>query len=330
MTIEEKIYSFEEENTVIGIGNASPFYYMIPILEKIKVPFVNYDIQTRIDPKLTKKNAKSIITLCMSYNKKYVGKLDDKLRGNMSIGAIGTDYHIIIKNKLENIKNSLFLDGDIFVDTGPLIDREVAKRCGLCACGKSQNMINKKLGSVMFIGYMLVSENLRQTENIYTEDMCKNCDNCIKYCPTNAITKDGFDYTKCISYLTQKKHLENDFEKIAINKQIYGCDICQKVCPHNKDVYAENIDDIDAFFPDIEHLLSITNKQFDETYKKRACGWQGKKILQRNAIIVLSNGAYSEKAISILEKMVGDKRENISECAKYALNKLKGKKNGIF
>ena len=284
-TLEEKIYSFEEENTIIGIGNAEPFYDIKEILENKYVPFVEQDVEKRINPKLINKNAKSIIALGLSYNKKFVGKLDDKIRGRISIGAMGMDYHILVKEKLLRIKNELNLKGDIFVDTGPLVDREVAKRCGLGQIGKSGNIINKKLGSIFFIGYMILEIELEPTKVLDFIDLCKDCDKCIKCCPSGSILENDFKYEECISYLTQCKGILTDREKSIINKQIYGCDICQRVCPYNKDIYFENIYDIEIFFPDIEKLLFMSNKEFNETYKKTASGWRGKKILQRNAII---------------------------------------------
>ncbi|WP_250278592.1 tRNA epoxyqueuosine(34) reductase QueG [[Clostridium] colinum] len=326
MTLEEKIYSFEEENTIIGISDATPFYSIKPILEKSDIPFVEKDIEKRINPMLIRSDAKSIIALGLSYNKTFVGDIDNKIRGKISIGAMGLDYHILVKEKLENIKNSLKIEGDIFVDTGPLVDREVAKRCGLGIAGKSGNIINKKLGSIFFIGYMVTNVQLKPTINTYTDDLCKNCDKCIKACPSGAILENGFNYKVCISYLTQKKELESEEEKKLINRQIYGCDICQKVCPYNKEVYKEEICDVDTFYPNIKEILNMTNKQFESTYKKTACGWRGKKILQRNAIIALANYKYSEKAIEILEKMKNDTREDIKNYALWAIDKLNNKR----
>ncbi len=326
MTLEEKIYSFEEENTVIGIGDARPFYNIKHKLEQTYVPFVEKDIEKRITPSLIRKDAKSIIALGLSYNKVFVGNMDKRLRGKISIGAMGLDYHIIIKKKLENIKDTLKIDGDIFVDTGPLVDREVAKRCGLGQIGKSKNLINKKLGSIFFIGYIITNIELKPTVNYYEKDLCKDCNKCIVACPSGSILEDTFDYTMCISYLTQKKQLDSEEEKKLISRQIYGCDICQRVCPYNKDIYKQEIYDIDIFYPDIENILNMSNKEFENSYKKSACGWRGKKVLQRNAIIALANYKYSEEALNILESLKNDKREDIKLYVLWAIEKLKSKR----
>lgn len=333
ITLEEKIYSFEEENTAIGIGKCEPFYYLKDILYNTETPFVTKDIDKRIYPKFSRATAKSIVALALSYNKKFIGNMDNKLRGKMSIGAIGKDYHILVKEKLLNIKNSLNLNGDIFVDTGYLVDREIAKKCSLGVFGKSGNLINEKLGSIIYIGYMLVDEILKPTQksDFFNRNLCENCDRCIKYCPSGAIKQNSFNYKVCISYLTQNKTLQNENEKKLIGKQIYGCDICQLVCPYNKDKYIEKSSNIDDFFPNIENLLFISNKEFNETYKKTASGWRGKKILQRNAIICLSNSTYSKEAIMLLEKFLKtDKRDDLKKETILAINKLKEKNNGLF
>lgn len=328
MTLEDKIYSLEEPNIVIGIGSTEPFFELREVLEKVETPFVNSNIENRINPRLIRANAKSIICIAMSYNKKFKGTMDKEIRGNMSVGSIGIDYHRLIYKKLDDFRNLLKLEGDIFVDTGDLVDREVAKRCGIGAIGKSGNLINAKLGSVIYIGYMLVDVQLKYKE-ITEYDFCKTCDNCIKACPTNAISTKGFEYKKCISYLTQKKELSEDERKL-IKNQIYGCDICQNVCPCNKNVFYEELYNIDEFHPKIEDLLNMSNSIFNKTYKNRACGWRGKKILQRNAIITLGNSScYSNSKMHILKNSLNDSREDIKDVSLWAINEIEKKRGTI-
>lgn len=330
MTLEEKIYSFEEDNTIIGIGNAEPFHEIRDRLLAIETPFVTKDINRRITPKLIRETCQSIICIAMSYNKKFIGKMDDEVRGKMSIGAIGIDYHKLIFDKLRNIKTELNLEGDIFVDTGDLVDREVAKRCGIGNIGKSGNIITEKLGSLVYIGYILVDIKLEYSK-IIDKDFCQNCDKCIKACPTNSIKKDIFEYSSCISYLTQKRELSQN-ERNLINLQIYGCDICQNVCPYNKNVFCEYSNVIDDFYPKIADILNMSNSTFSKTYKKQSCGWRGKKLLQRNAIITLGNGSYDISKIEMLKKLFQDTREDIREVAGWSIEQLEDKRkhNGIF
>lgn len=326
LTLEEKIYSFEEENTAIGIGSAEPFYHIREKLLNTDTPFVEKDVEKRIDPKYSRATAKSIIALALSYNKKFTGKIDSKIRGRISIGAMKKDYHIIIEEKLNFIKDSLNLNGDAFVDKGYLVDREVALRCGLGRRGKNGILINEKLGSIIFIGYLLVDEVLTPTKPLPEKDICGDCDICVKACPGNAILKDRLNYQTCKSYLTQCKTLTLESEKTLIGRQIYGCDICQLCCPHNENKYYDPIDDIEVFFPDLEKLLFISNKEFEQTYKKTAAGWRGKKLLQRNAIICLSNSPYKKEHIDLLEKFIKtDNRQDMIDYANWAINNIKNK-----
>jgi len=153
--LENVIYNFADKNNIIiGIGNAYDFENVRDSL-KNAIPFVNKNIDERIKPSVTMENVKSIIAIGLGYNKKLKIKTDDKLRGKISIAAIGTDYHIIINNKLEKLRNELLkytsFESMIFCDTGPLIDKEVAKRCGLGWQGKNSLIISKKFGSMFFI-----------------------------------------------------------------------------------------------------------------------------------------------------------------------------------
>lgn len=316
----EIISSYAEENNLIyGIGSAEPFYDLKPILEKSETPFISSSAEERINPKFTLSTAKSIICLGLSYNKKYNGKFDGEIRGNLSVGAVGEDYHIILSRHLANLCKLLNIDEIYFADTGPLVDRAVAFRCGLGQYGKHFSIINPKIGSMFFIGYILTELDLAPTKSYNNLEPCKDCDLCIKSCPGGAIKKDFLDYSKCISFLTQSKELSTEDYKL-INKQIYGCDICQKVCPYNKPT--ELCENIDEFYPKIDDILSMSNREFSLRFKNTAAGWRGKKIIQRNAIIALSN-IKNNKSLDILLKYRNDNRDDIKNLIEWAINKLK-------
>lgn len=307
-------------NIIAGVGNADVFDVDKECL--LNVPFVDVTYDVRINPSLTLPGAKSIIAIGIPYNTIYKKCADNKFRGRLSSGAVGQDYHTIAKEKLDIIINTL-LHGYTampFADTGPLIDREVAVRCGLGYIGKHYGVINSEIGSMFFIGYAItnVPMNVWNVENNSIIGSCGNCTRCIKACPTGAIKKDGFDYTKCISYITQKKGVLSNDESKSIGLQIYGCDVCQLVCPKNKFNYAES----EYANPDIEKLLKISNKKFKDIYYPTAAGWRGKKILQRNAIIALGN-MKDKKALDLLYEYTNDSRVEISQAAIWAVNKIK-------
>ncbi len=314
----------EKLNIAAGIGSAEPFDIPMELLSD--VPFVNFSYEKRINPSLTMADAKSLVCIGLPYNTIYSNIKDNKLRGVFSSGAVGEDYHITIMNKLEIIKEELTVgySAMCFSDTGPLIDREVAVRCSLGFIGKNFSIINDKIGGMFFIGYMITNipyEKWNFNREIIKKSDCGDCEKCLKACPTGAINRDGFDYRKCISYITQKNGVLSDIEAKSIGRQIYGCDICQRVCIKNKFCFEENKN----AYPDIEELLSFSNREFNSIYKKTAAGWRGKKILQRNAVIALGN-LKDKRALPVLKRLCEDSRGEISESAKWAIENIEKRK----
>lgn len=228
-------------------------------------------------------NTKSVIVCAFSY---YAGEQ----KGNISRYARGIDYHIVAKEKMEHLcvflrDNGFFAES--FADTGVLNERLLAKLSGIAFVGKNQMAINEKLGSYFFIGYILTDCELPCDEP--NTNACKNCGKCIVACPLGALSQNGFFEEKCLSYVTQKKGELSGAEKEAIRKTktIWGCDICQEVCPHNKEIKATNIEEFkkDLIFKlDIDE--NISNKEFKKLYGDRAFSWRGKAVLQRNAKMV--------------------------------------------
>ncbi len=296
--IEEKIYQYAAENKIdlIGIGGVEPFYELENILKARKFhAFSEKDMEKKIHPKLTMEDAESIIVIGEPYYKAFDFKTDGELRGNISMGAVGVDYHVTVKEKLQKLADFLkeFLEFDykIFSDTGPLVDRELAKRAGIAWQGKNCAMISfdESIGSFFFIGYMLINYKLKASDPS-TKNLCGDCNKCIKACPANCLSAYHCDAEKCISYLTQSKEIIGENDKKNMNVQIYGCDICQCVCPFNKNVVPTcTIQDINVVKPKLLDIVNMDNHYFKNVYKKTAAGWRGKKILQRNALVALGN-----------------------------------------
>lgn len=276
-----------EKNLIVGWCKAEIFSELKKTLEEKEIPFVGYSIEERINPFLTMAKVKSIITVGLSYNKRVKMPTDNMPRGAISVGAIGTDYHIQLKEILEEICNKYLSTNEnkIFVDTGPMVDRYIAYKSGLGFYGKSGNIINEKLGSMFFIGYIFTDAELDYYPSP-VEKSCLNCNKCIAACPGKAIRNNGFNYKKCVSYLTQCKDELSQQQKNIMGIQLYGCDACQFACPYNKDFYIENSTEA---FPLIEEILNLSNKEFKNRFGKTAAGWRGKKVIQRNAEIALEN-----------------------------------------
>mgnify|MGYP001268418408 CR=1 FL=1 len=194
----------------------------------------NFDM--RLDPRKILNGAKSVISLTYNY---YTDKLQKDENFKISKYAFGTDYHFVIREKLKNL---LFLirekvgdiNGRVFVDSAPILEKAWAKKSGLGWIGKNTNLISKKSGSFFFIAEIIVDLELNYDEQI--KDYCGSCTACIDACPTNALYEPyKIDASKCISYFTIELkenfpvELDEDFKN-----WIFGCDICQDVCPWNK------------------------------------------------------------------------------------------------
>ncbi|MCJ7801205.1 MAG: tRNA epoxyqueuosine(34) reductase QueG [Candidatus Marinimicrobia bacterium] len=185
---------------------------------------------------------KTVVSVTMNYftGSGYEIVANGKQKHKFSNYAWGKDYHIVIKQKLnellDHIKNELNQDtnGIVSVDSSPVMEKQWAQRGGIGWQGKHTILINNEFGSWIFLGELLLDIPL-DYDQPFTKDLCGNCTACIDACPTKALTEYQLDATKCISYLTveYRSEFETD-QKSKLNGWIYGCDICQRVCPWNK------------------------------------------------------------------------------------------------
>ena len=247
-------------------------------------------IEKRINPKETMENVKSIIVCAFPY---YIGNFKES---NLSKYCYGEDYHIVAKDMLQQICNYMSSKIDnfeykIFADNGPLVDRYLAYLSGIGYFGINNNIITDKYGSYVFIGYILSNYEFKKDKPL--EKTCIKCGKCVKYCPGNALLGNyEINPKRCLSYITQKKgELEEEEEKVLReNRKVFGCDICQDVCPHNKNIPITNIerfkDDI-ILKLDNKEIDEISNKEFKRRYGNRAFSWRGKNIIKRNIDIIL-------------------------------------------
>ncbi len=290
--------------------------------------FEEDDLKRRLDKNAVLENANSIIVIGLPYN---TGEYDLDIypRGKLSRSSYGEDYHIVVKERLEKLKDELLkfveFDYKIYADTGPLIDRELAYQAGLGYYGKNCSIINEEYGSFIFIGYMLTNLNIREDEQV--DNQCGSCTLCLEACPTKALYEPyRVNAKKCVSYLTQSKEIdENLIEKIG--SRVYGCDTCQDICPKNR--YAKKSKE-KSFIPvktrgyiDIVEFLKFSNKEFKEKYGSMAGSWRGKNTLKRNCIIVLEN-LKDDKFLDLIDKETKNESDLISKRAKKAIEKIEG------
>lgn len=222
------------------------------------------------------------IVIGVSYKKV---DMSDKSKVYLSSCSIGEDYHIVLKNKLEVIKEYLETKGyigKIFVDNNPLDERLLAYNAGLGFFGINNLLINEKLGSYFYIGVLLTNASI--SSNKIIDSKCINCGLCKKVCPLGAINDNNIlDSTKCISYLNQKKNITEE-ESEYFDNCIYGCDKCISICPYNKNIEVLKDTGINPY-----EFLNMDNNEYDKKYSNKSCYWRGKKVLDRNINIYLNH-----------------------------------------
>jgi epoxyqueuosine reductase len=286
--LKDLCYTLEIE--FVGIAPTGPYQELEDRLLRTRelghfTTFEESDIKKRIDPRYAMEDVKSIIVCIFPYNLEYVET------ANISNYTYSNDYHTIVKKKLDQIgdyfksKISEF-EYKAFVDTGPLSEKYLAHLAGLGYYGINSNIITDKYGSYVFIGYIVNNYSFEPDKPI--ERTCIRCGACVKECPGSAIIGDfTINPHRCISYLTQKKGDLTD-EEIAIIKKgnlVFGCDICQKVCPHNRKILETNMQEFKenlVFHLKYDELLEISNKEFKRRYGNKAFSWRGKSIILRN------------------------------------------------
>ena len=249
-------------------------------------PFTAADVEERLIG-TTEFTPKSAIVCLFPYYVEHSGP------SNLSRYTWGTDYHLVINEYLEKLieklqKMNTSAQFSIHCDTSPLADRYMAYLAGLGFYGKNNCFISPKWGSYVVIGTILTT--LEFEPNTPLDQSCMGCNRCITACLGQCLGHDEFKYDTCKSYLTQKKGDLTNEEETIIGKTplVFGCDVCQEVCPHNQNIRTTPIPEFQHVEPyiDINELETLTNKEFKAKYGNWAFSWRGKKILIRNQNII--------------------------------------------
>ena len=253
--------------------------------------FEEDDIHKRINPNHYMNDGKTIISIAFPYL--YVNENNDT---GFSVYTRGYDYHRVVNEYLNKICEFIGDKGGkamSFVDSNTLPERYIAYLSGIGFIGKNNMLITKEYGSYVFLGEIITDleiyeEDKSDLESLPLHKECGECEICFKECPTKSINKNRKNSNICLSYLTQKKELA-DWEIKALNGRIFGCDSCQYRCPYNKEVEESFIN---GFKPlefmseeKLDYIIDMGNTEFKSTLKNTSCGWRGKNVLKRNAII---------------------------------------------
>ncbi len=298
--------------------------------------YLERNAHKRVQPQEVLRDAKSIITLAVSYDSSDSRfMIHDSRSGIIARYARFTDYHDIIGERLKTLAefvNQLAAGTHSlwYVDTGPLLERDLAQRAGLGFIGKHTNLISRKLGNWIFLSEIITTLELEP--DAPEKNRCGNCTRCITACPTNAITAPfQLDARLCISYLTIELKGSIPVElRPAIGNRIYGCDDCLAACPWNKFAREGNLmkpyarKDLAA--PDIIGLLSLDDAGFKKKFASTPMLRTKRRGLLRNVCVALGNVG-DESALPALEKSSADSEPLIVEHAKWAIKEIEKRAN---
>jgi epoxyqueuosine reductase len=253
--------------------------------------------------------------------------------------ARGDDYHELMTDRLDQLHRWLESEagepirGKAYVDTGPILERDLARRAGLGWFGKNTNLLNPRIGSFFFIGALLVDIDLIE-DSPFHSDHCGTCTRCLDACPTNAFAEPRvLDATKCISYLTIEARgpIPVD-QRQKIGELIYGCDICQDVCPWNvrfsQDLREEALRQRPELVGDARtiarRVLSLDDDAFRRTFRSSPMKRARRQGLARNAATVLGNGG-NEEDVELLTSTLEKSEPLVAEHAAWALEQIRAR-----
>lgn len=343
MTLKEKIIAESKKIGIdkIGFASAAPFYELEASLKEqqergFTSGFEHPVIEERIYPERTFENPQTIISIALAYPTRIKGEMPrDEKRGQFARASWGIDYHDILKERLgklitfiqqqaetlEEEKNWRFAPQ---VDTGELVDVAVAQRAGLGFVGLNGLLITEEFGSFVYLGEIVTNIHFELDQPVAFG--CGDCTRCIVSCPTEALLGDGrMNAKRCLSYQTQTKGFMPTEYRKKMHNIIYGCDICQLVCPYNKGknnhFHQEMEPEVEVVYPKLKPLLNVSNKEFKATFGHLSGSWRGKKPIQRNALIALANLG-DRSALPDILSCTEDVRPVIRGTAIWAIGKL--------
>jgi epoxyqueuosine reductase len=316
----------------------------------------------RSNPSTLMRGIRSVIVCALNYNSDLPRSTEaaarsdrDVPRGWISRYAWGEDYHQVSRRKLDSLTAELrehfpqTFEARVYADTGPLQERMFAKYAGLGWLGKNTLLLNTKLGSFFFLGVILTTLDIPPTigpDDSPPPDLCGTCRRCIDACPTAAFVEPYvMDARRCISYLTieLRGSVPEEFRE-AMGRHVFGCDICQDVCPWNRRApvtgapefrprivpraNGETLAEESLYLPSLEWLAAMTEEEFRQTFRgsaiKRA-KWRG---LVRNACIALGNSSLKRdtrdhaRVCQLLRRLASSSEPVVRESAQWALSRI--------
>ncbi|MBP9087175.1 MAG: tRNA epoxyqueuosine(34) reductase QueG [Kofleriaceae bacterium] len=289
--------------------------------------------EPRAAPRQLLPNARSMIVVALAYHRD-VRSPDSLLRGNIARYAAGEDYHMIMRDRLFALARLLSTELGIVVaarpcvDSAPVLERDAAQRAGLGFIAKNTMLIAPGLGSYVVLGELLVDLELTPTVAPVSKAHCGSCTACLDACPTKAFV-DAYtlDARRCISYLTIEHRGAVPMQfRTAIGTWIFGCDICQQVCPYNAGRGEPTPAplpprDIEHLLPDLVRLVTFGANQLRHFVKRTALRRSPREQILRNVAIALGN-SHDERAVAPLRQLLAHRHPLVRGHAAWGLGQL--------
>jgi epoxyqueuosine reductase len=279
--------------------------------------------------------ARSVVVCALNYNTEqpYSTQARESDRGWISRYAWGQqDYHDSVMPRLRRVEVAIRDASGVsdlvtrcYVDTGPIVERVIAKYAGIGWIGKNTCIINQKLGSWVFLGVILTSLDL--DPGLPAPDRCGSCTRCIDACPTDALIGPyQLDSNKCIAYLTiEKRGALPEELQAGIGRHIFGCDICQDVCPWNRKAPATRAEEFqprpELVNPALDWLAEMSAEEFRRVFRGSPVRRTKRAGVRRNAVIAMGNSG-NRKFLPVLKKLAEDEDEIVGESAAWSFQKL--------
>ncbi len=295
--------------------------------------YLTRDVDRRTSIHAVVPEARSVIACGMIYNtpELHTSQAADPERGWISRYAWGDDYHDVLRDRLQQLFDFLIHEspepvvGRIYVDTGPVVDRVVAKYAGIGWFGKNTCLINESLGSWFFIGEIITNLELEYDQPV--ADHCGTCRRCLEACPTGALIEPYvLDARRCISYLTiELRGAIPEELRSRMGGHVFGCDICQDVCPWNQSAATTREPSFQPrpglVAPRLAELAEVDQEQFRQRFRRspvKRTKWRG---LLRNVAVAMGNSGV-KKFISHLERLSRSGDDLVAEHARWAIRRL--------
>jgi epoxyqueuosine reductase len=312
-------------------GTADAFARWIDAGRHGEMEYLARGAEKRRDTRLPVPGAVSALVVGMSYG-------GAEPAGPVARYARGVDYHDVMVARLRELQAWLGAQvgrevaGRAYVDTGPVLERDLARRAGLGWFGKNTMLVSPGRGSFFFLGCLLVELELAP-DAPFEADRCGTCTRCLDACPTGALTGPReLDATRCVSYLTiEQKGAIPEALRAGVGGLLYGCDVCQDVCPWNVR-FAEALPDESPYAARealagkdsrtlARELLAMTQEEFSRAFSKSPMKRAKLRGLKRNAAVVLGNVGTAEDA-DVLARALDDEEPLVREHAAWALDRL--------